>query len=186
MEYSPEEAARALAAIESSRSVMRQIVRTHRGHYYLWLWGVIWAAMALLAEFKGNDGLRLGNWLCIAGSGASFLIGFLQSTRLRAPLDRRFLGLIAVIIGFGVILPFVLRGPADAKASFAYVALISMLCYIVAGLWFDVYLFWLGLAVTALILVGLFCFRDYFWWWVAIFGGGTLAGTGFYVRFCWR
>ncbi len=186
MEYSSEEAARALATIDASRSAMRQIVRAHRGHCYLWLWGVIWAAMALLAEFKGHAGLRLGNWLAVAGMAGSFLIGFMQSAQLRAPLDRRFLGLIAVIVGFAAIWPFILQGPADAKAGFAYVALVSMLCYIVAGIWFDYYLLWLGLAVSALILVGLFCFKDFFWWWIAIFGGGSLAGTGFYVRYGWR
>jgi hypothetical protein len=186
MEYSAVEAARALAAIEASRSTMRKIVRSHRGHYYLWLWGVIWVAMALLAEFRGHSGLKLGNWLALAGTVGSFTIGFLQTAHLRAPIDFRFLGLIAAIIGFAIVGPFVLRGPADPKAGFAYVALVVMLCYIVAGLWFDVYLLWLGLAIAALVLLGLFCFNSYFWWWIAVFGGGSFIGTGFYIRYGWN
>jgi hypothetical protein len=61
-----------------------------------------------------------------------------------------------------------------------------MLCYVIAGLWFDTYLLWLGLVMTAFILVGLFCFAAIFWWWIAIFGGGTLIVSGFYIRYFWR
>jgi hypothetical protein len=40
--------------------------------------------------------------------------------------------------------------------------------------------------MTAFILVGLFCFAAIFWWWIAIFGGGTLIVSGFYIRYFWR
>jgi hypothetical protein len=61
-----------------------------------------------------------------------------------------------------------------------------MLCYVIAGIWFDLYLLWLGLIIAALILVGLFVFSAFFWLWIAVFGGGTLILTGVYVRYFWR
>ena len=71
MQLTSEEATRALAAIQTSREAMRSAVRAHRGHYHLWLWGVIWIAMALLAEFRGQGGIHLFPWLCAAGFGGS-------------------------------------------------------------------------------------------------------------------
>ena len=94
--------------------------------------------------------------------------------------------MLTAVLVFAVICPLVLGLPHDSKAIFAYISLVFMLCYIVAGIWFDIYLFRLGIAVTVLILVGLFCFPTYFWWWIAVFGGGTLIGTGFYVRYSWH
>ena len=37
MNISPDEAAKALNEIEASRAAMRQAIRAHRGHLYLWL-----------------------------------------------------------------------------------------------------------------------------------------------------
>ena len=64
-------------------------------------------------------------------------------------------------------------------------SLVAMQAYVVAGLWIDSYLLWLGIAVTVLILLGLFLFPAVFWLWMAIFGGGSLIATGFYVRHFW-
>ena len=50
MNPSKEEAAAALAAISQSQAALRSAFRAHRGHYYLWLWGLVWIAMALAAR----------------------------------------------------------------------------------------------------------------------------------------
>jgi hypothetical protein len=186
MQLSSEEAARALAAIQASREAMRSAVRAHRGHYHLWLWGLIWIAMAMLAEFRGPAGVRLFPWLSLGGVAGSFVLGFIQGSQIRMPVDKRFLGVLAAVIFFAALWPLVLRAPADNQTIFAYLGLVVMLCYIIAGIWFDTYLLWLGLVMTALILVGLFCFTGLFWWWIAVFGGGPLIATGFYVRYFWH
>jgi hypothetical protein len=74
----------------------------------------------------------------------------------------------------------------DARSLYAYCCLVAMLTYVIAGLWTDTYLLWVGLAVAALVLTGLFLLPGIFWIWMAIFGGGTLVLTGFYVRHFWR
>lgn len=186
MQISSEEAARALAAIGTSREMMRSAIRAHRGHCHLWLWGVIWIAMAMLAEFRGLAGIRLFPWPVAAGVAGSAVLGFIQGRQIRGAVDTRFLGVLAAVILFASIVPFVLRAAPNNQSIFAYIGLVTMLCYIIAGIWFDTYLLWLGLVVAALILAGLFLFSGIFWWWIAVFGGGTLIVTGFYVRFFWR
>ena len=186
MQLSSEEAARALAAIQTSREAMRSAVRAHRGHYHLWLWGVIWIALALLAEFRGQGGVHLFPWLCAAGIVGSGILGIIQSSQVRAPVDRRFLAVLAAVALFAFLAPLVLHASPDDKAVFAYVGLVAMVCYIIAGIWFDLYLVWLGLVIAVLILVGLFVFSTFFWWWIAVFGGGTMILTGGYIRYFWR
>lgn len=186
MQLSPEEASRALAAIQASRDTMRSTIRSHRGHYHLWLWGLIWIAMAMLAEFRGLAVIRIFPWICLGGTAGSFLLGSIQGARIRGPVDKRFLGVLAAVVVFAAIVPTVLRPPENSPAFFAYGGLVAMLCYVIAGIWFDTYLVWLGLAIAAFILIGLFFFVGLFWWWIAIFGGGTLILTGFYIRFYWR
>jgi hypothetical protein len=186
MNISPEEAARALGEIEASRAAIRTAIRMHRGHYQLWLWGGIWVAMALLGQFYGMRGLRLFPWICLAGLVPSFVIGYAQRSEVRIPGDKRFLRVLVAIIIYSVIWPFVLGWPANPKFEFAYTALTTMFYYVVAGIWFDSYLLRTGLLISALILTGLFFFPSIFWWWFAVFGGGTLIGTGFYVRYFWR
>ena len=162
MQLTSEEATRALAAIQTTREAMRSAIRAHRGHYHLWLWGVIWIAMALLAEFRGQGGVHLFPWICAAGFGGSMVLGCIQGRQIRAPVDKRFLGVLAAVILFAVLWPLVLRAQVNDRTVFAYAGLVAMLCYVIAGIWFDTYLLWLGLVITALILVGLFCFAAFF------------------------
>jgi hypothetical protein len=61
-----------------------------------------------------------------------------------------------------------------------------MQIYILAGLWFDICLLWTGILVTVFLLAGLWFFAPIFYWLFAIFGGGTLIGTGFYLRYVLR
>ena len=184
MQLSSEDAARALAAIETSRQAMRSAVRANRGHLHLWLWGAIWIAMALLAQVRGEPGMRLFPWIVLAGVVASFVIGITQARRIRAPVDGRFLGVLAAVILFAAAVPAVLlHGPVDSKALFAYCGLAAMLCWIIAGIWFDTHLLRVGAAIAVLILVGLFFFPGIFWWWIAALGGGPMIAIGLYVRY---
>jgi hypothetical protein len=186
MQLSAQEAAAALADVERARGTMRQAIRAHRGHWHLWIWGVVWMAMPLLAHFQGDGAARYFFAFVIVGSLLSTWVGRSQSQRVRMPVNLRFVGVIASLVIFAAMFPFVLHARADAKSLYAYTCLISMQAYVIAGLWTDSYLLWLGLAITALVLLGFFAFPGIFWLWMAIFGGGALVGTGFYIRHFWR
>ena len=187
MNLSTQEAAAALAQVEAARVAMRRAVQAHRGHIHLWIWGTAWVAMPLLAHFGGDRMARYFGWVVLAGTVASVWAGRQQGQRIRQPLDRRFLGMIAALVGFGMVFPIVLfQGRQTAMSMYAYTCLVAMQVYVIAGLWADIYLLWVGLLVTALILAGYFLAPGIFWPWMAVCGGGSLLATGFYVRFSWR
>ena len=186
MNINTSEAARALAEIEQTRAAMRQAVRSHRGHYHLWIWGAAWIAMPLYAQLVGDDHARQLGLFCLPAAGLSALVGHAQSRQIRLPVDTRLLGVIAALVCFALIFPVVLGARPALRSLYAYTCLIVMQAYVVAGLWTDSYLLWIGIIVSALILVGLFLFPAVFWIWMAVFGGGSLVATGFYVRYFWR
>lgn len=68
----------------------------------------------------------------------------------------------------------------------AVAATIPMFAYVVTGLWLDHLMIWIGLGITALTFLGLQCFPQWFWIWMAVMGGGTLIGTGLIIRNRWR
>ena len=75
------------------------------------------------------------------------LIILSQHGRIRSPVDKRFLGVLAAIVVFAVIYPFVLGYPHNSRGRLRLQrARMAMFCYIVAGIWFDMYLFWVGLS----------------------------------------
>lgn len=186
MNISPEEAARSLQEIEASRSAMRSLVRAHRGHLYLWLWGAVWIAIALVNWTDAPRAGALSNGLAVAGTAATFAIVFRQRQHVRSTINKPFLGVCITILAFCYgVWPVLLGLPHTAKAAFGYSTLVWMQLYVVAGIWFDNYLLWLGVAVTALILAGFIFFPAAFWIW-SLLGGATLLGTGFYVRLFWR
>jgi len=186
MQLSPDEARSALHSIETSRQAMRSIIRSHRGPSSALALGDNLGGDGHGAQFRGFEGVKQMPWLGLIGWVLSIAIGVTQVPKYEGSVDRRFIALLATIIGFAAVWPLVLGLPTDPRSLFAYSALVAMFCYAVAGIWFDVYLLWVGLIVAALILIGLFVFPAIFWWWIAIFGGGSLIGTGFYIRFFWR
>ncbi|HVU35856.1 MAG TPA: hypothetical protein VHE61_20620 [Opitutaceae bacterium] len=185
-QITPADAAAALAEVETARTAMRRAVRAHRGHYHLWIWGGIWIVMPLSVTLWGEEAARFFGWICAAGWVASMIVGATQCRQIRSSDAGRFSAPLVVVLAFGAIYPFVLRAQPDFRHLYAYIGLVFMQWYVIAGLWMDSYLLWLGLAVTVLILVGLFVFPGIFWLWMAVFGGGSLVLTGFYVRHFWR
>jgi hypothetical protein len=186
LQLSPHEAASALADIDQARAAMRHVIREHRGHLHFWIWGAIWIAMPLSAVFFG-DGFVRHFWIfSVVGIAASGRVAAAQATRVRMPANAQFFGMMTALIVFAALFLLVLRVMPDMKTLYAYICLVIMQSYVVAGLWTDTYLLWVGLLISALILVGLFFFPGIFWLWMAFFGGGSLIGTGFYVRHFWR
>lgn len=187
MNLTKEEAAAALAAVARSQEALRQAFRAQHGHYYLWLWGIVWILMALSAHLGGQAAIqRYFPLLCLGGGAASCLIGLWQRRVVRVPVDRRFMSVLAALLGFGLLWPFLLRPAPGSERIFTYISLIVAQFYIVAGIWFDSYLVWLGLILAVLLVTGFVFFLPVFWLWIAFCGGGALILGGFYVRYFWQ
>ena len=184
-----DEAAQSLRQIEEGREAIRRVVRQRRGHLHLWLWGAIWTSIALTVHVHGEGATRWIPWFVLPGVIGSIAIGSYQSRQIRTPVDRRFLRALACLIAFGLAIPVVLNAfapPVNHPRMFAVFALLAMQVYVLAGIWFDNYLLIIGIAVSVLILIGLFLFPQIFWLWFAIFCGGPVILSGFLVRFGWR
>lgn len=186
MNISPEEAAQALNEIKASQAAMRSLVRAHRGHLYLWLWGAIWIVTSVLAGREPARWTLFSDWLSLAGLVATIAIGAIQRQQVKTRVDRRFLGVVVALLVFDYgVWPFILGIPHSFNGFYGYGMLIWMQIYVVGGIWFANYLLWIGIAVTALVLVGFLAFPASFWIF-SLLGGATLVGTGTYVRLAWK
>ncbi len=191
MSNSPDstDAEHALRLIDHSRAALRQAVRAHRGHLHLWLWGTIWIAMSISVHFRGSGATRFFPFLIAAGIISSIAIGIYQARHIRTPLDKRFFAALGCLVMFALFWPFLfggIKGPRADIREFAYYSLVAMQIYILAGIWFDNYLLFVGLAVSILILIGLFVFPEIFWLWFAFCCGVPIVLSGFVVRYWWR
>lgn len=185
MNISPEEAAQALREIEASRAAMRAAIRSHRGHFYLWLWGFIWIAIAALGWIESTQ-FWITSALSLVGIVATFAIAFIHGSHVRTKIDRRFLAVCIALILFGYIaFPAVLGAPHSYKSGFALSILVVMQLYVVSGIWFDNYLLWVGIIITALTVATILFLPALFWASTALCGA-TLVASGFYVRSSWR
>jgi hypothetical protein len=198
MQISPEEAAKALQEIEASRAAMRRAILTHRGYLYLWIWGCAWVAMSLLNwayDYRAGP----ADWLIVGGGVlASLGIGLFQGTRIRSRIDRRFAAVCTTLLVFGYLVwPVFFGVPGHGslaalwggfhsyKAAYGYFTVVWMQLYIIGGIWFDNFLIWVGLVVTALV-IATFVFIPALFWALTLLCGVILLGSGFYVRQLWR
>jgi hypothetical protein len=186
MKISKEEAEQALRDIEVSKEAMRTLVRFHRGHLFLWLWGTVFIVVAALDWISSQRFWVPGNWIFGGAVVATVLIGWGQGRTIRSPIDKRFLAVCFTLLAFGYFVwPSFLGLPHSDKAAYGYGLLIWMQVYMVAGIWFRNYWLWMGVAVTVLLVAGYLLFPGAFWA-CCILGGATLVATGFYVRYGWR
>jgi hypothetical protein len=76
--------------------------------------------------------------------------------------------------------------PSGPMQACAYACTVCGFAFVLIGIWCRVsFMTWLGSAVTLFILVGYFGLPTYFYAWTALFAGGTVLGTGLYIR-RWR
>jgi hypothetical protein len=185
MEISTEEAARALEAIETSKLAMRRAIMTSRGPSQLWVWGLAWMAMAIVRKIEYPRFWVAELWISVVAILVSLAIGLIQGGRIRGRIDKRFMAVCATLLvtGYGIWPRFISFKGFDA--AFAYQMLVWMQLYIVAGIWFDTFLLWVGLVISALALAGFFAFPQFFW--LATFMSGlVLVFSGFYIQRSWR
>ena len=205
MDISQKDAQESLSQIETVGAQTRKKVAADSASPFLILWGAIWFVAYLgtyltclfdwkIIHLQITDHINVGFgiaslvWmvLVVIGIAASWIIS-VKKTPVRSSHDKRFfLSWLIMFIYANVWL--VLLWPWNEYQMSAFVASLPMFSYIIMGLWADRFLLWVGLAATVLIITGffLFHFQPLFWLWMAVLGGGSLAGTGVYIRIRWR
>lgn len=175
-------------AMREADGTGREIAKGFRGHRFMILWGVLWVLMPLSFEFLPQRQWWVCPALAMFGGVASMAIGIWQSRFVRSRPDRHFqaamIGILAyAALGFIVLLQTAPGGRLDAKIAYAYGCLSAMAIYVLAGAWFRYFLYWFGLVTMAVTAVGLFAFRDIFWYWMALGTGIPLILAGVYERY---
>lgn len=188
MNISPAEAAEALQEVENSKRAMREMIRSHRGHVFLIIWGLVWVVMA----FEGWSGYAPRHpwaycWISGAGVVASLIVRRRQSRFVRSTFDGRFLGVCGALLAFSVLVwPKLLHASRlSFEEMYAYSVLIWMQLYVVGGILFSRHLLVAGIIVTALVLSGLYLVPALFWP-ACVLSGLTLIGGGLLIKRTWK
>jgi hypothetical protein len=186
---------KAILEIENIQKKTRQVIASSRASAILMLWGAVWFFAFLYCWYlPSKEGLIWTVFDCIGIAGTIFLV-ILGKRKVRAknPLSKKlgwrmfwFWFLLLVYGGVFMTALWTDRGFQSSQIA-AFICALVMFAYVIIGLWFDAnFLLWLGLAVTALVVVGYLFLNSFFNLWMAPAGGGALFLTGLYIQLKWR
>ncbi|MFC1765124.1 hypothetical protein ACFL6U_24010 [Planctomycetota bacterium] len=193
MNVSHEDAQNALDLVQETQKRLRRAISEGQLSSLLLLWGLIWIIGSIALHFLGGPrGGTVFAILDVIGFVATFLISRQapHQKAIRGPQDQilfwHIWGLWIALILYGVAWLFLLK-PITSLQLGVFLSTLAMFGYVVMGLWFASYfMVWLGLGVTVLTLFGYYLLPDYCYLWTAVTGGGTVCGTGLYIRKYWR
>ncbi len=191
MTISPEEAAQALASVDSADRRM-DTLRAYRGIApFMQLWGVVWIVANIATEIRPSAASTI--WQLASGGGLVGTVAVIvwQSRErsrlaLRTASERRRIRGAFAMLGVTLIAYFVsmslVLGHLDARQSNAFVSLFWAITYMAAGSWLGLRLFMTGLIAVIGIVAGYQFIHEHFELWMALFGGGSLVLAGFWLR----
>lgn len=186
MKVTPTEAREALAAVRTIQVRTRRALSLAGGGEVLMIWGVVWLVGYLGGYFlEGEVAGRLWAVADVLGGIATLVVVLRAERGGRDPLGPRIGALWITLIGFALLWIWVAQPGSGAELGFL-LSTFAMFGYVVMGLWLDLVFLVVGLAVTAIATVAYVWFRTDFNLWMALLGGGTLFGSGLYVRRRWR
>ena len=173
-------------AIEQGSRAGTRMIRAFRGHQFFLLWGVLWVLMPLTFEYLPPERWWACGALGTLGGVSTGALIWRQSGRFQKRPEPRFYaalcGLAAAgLLGLAILAPADI-GEAGAKARYAYVSLLAMACYVLAGAWFRYSLYWFGLAMIAATALGFFVFHRVFWYWMSAATGLPIIILGLVTR----
>lgn len=186
MNVTRDEALTALEAVREIEARTRRAVNLAGGGPILMIWGIVWL-LGYLGGAVYPDGRQGLIWAVVnaLGLAGTALVVSRLGRRVHDPIGPRIGLLWFFLVGYGLLWVWLAR-PEDSHTIGLMAATIAMFGYVVLGLWIDVIFTWIGLAVTALGLIGYFLLPDLFDIWMAVLGGGALFASGAYIHRRWR
>jgi hypothetical protein len=177
----PKEAASALSDIESIVRRVRQSTVYNLASLMLIMWGVL----VMVGNITSFLWPRTAGYVWfavdatgIAGSFAISAFGY-PRTRIRT-FDFRMLVAFLLFLAFGIFCSGF--GHFTPRQSGTFWPIYFMLVYIIAGLWAGYAFVAIGVAITALTLIGYFFVGAWFEPWMAVVNGGGLILGGLWMR----
>ncbi|MEE7474950.1 hypothetical protein [Methylobacterium hispanicum] len=170
----------ALDAAEDGERRILAAVTYGQAAPYLVLWGLVWlggyTGTYLAPRSSGSIWIAatVAGWLA---TGALVLIQTRGGRGAALVLRMRYAASAIVLTGYASLWAFLLGAP-HPNAQGVYAGTVTGFAYLVAGLWRGRLLAGLGLAVTALFLIGLTLAPPVFQLYAGCVGGGGLIAAG--------
>lgn len=191
MNVTPDQARDSLNEIREVSWRLRRALAAANASGHLMLWGLVWMGAFLACGFapdRTNVAWAVGN--TIGGIGSAIIGIWTSRSRVESADDSRqgwrFLALWLSMFAFVGVWMWLLR-PTEPEQIAAFICTAVMFLYVVMGLWFEAsFLVVLGLAITALTVLGYQMFPEHFYFWMAATGGGSLFTAGLYINRAWR
>ena len=192
MNVSQEEAKESLSAVRDATVRTQRAIASAYANPLLILWGMLWIIAYTTTHFYLSYAFHIFTAMAMVGGVGTAVICLVFHSKgpVQETSGPRLGWRIAVFwILLYVYIPIwlFLLAPFSGLQCNAFICTASMFAYVVMGLWFDSrFMIVLGLALTAATLIGFYILRDIYCLWMAIVGGGTILGTGLYIRSKWR
>lgn len=192
MNISQEEARESLSKVHDVTVQTQRAITSAYANPILILWGVLWIIAFTATHFYLGYAYQIFTAMAVVGSVGTAIVFWLFHSRapFRDDPSERIGWRIAalwILLGVYVMIWLFLFAPFSGMQCNAFISTAGMFAYVVMGLWFrSTFMIVLGLAMTGVTLVGFYLLTSYYCLWMAIVGGGSLVGTGLYIRLRWR
>lgn len=191
MNINDQQAKESLEMIQQTTLKTKKAIAASYTSPWLILWGALWFVAYSIAHFYLQHAALIFTTMSIVGCIGSGILIWWQKTKAAVkdtssnPLDRKIFWFWFFLFLYISIWMMIMQ-PNGFQLNVVIVTAV-MFAYIVMGLFYEEkYLAVLGILVTAIALLTYFFFARYYCLSMAFCGGGSLLGTGIYMRLMWR
>jgi len=191
MNINDQQAKESLEMIQQTTEKTKKALASHASPWLI-LWGALWVAAYTTCHFYGEFAGYIFALMGIIGTLGSGILIWLDKTKgpvktdSKNPTDKKILWIWFILSVYVVIWIFIMS-PSSGLQTNVFIITAVMFAYIIMGVFYEVPLLTIiGIFVTGLSVLAYYLFPAYYCLTIAIFGGGTLLGTGIYIRLKWR
>ena len=159
---------------------------------WLLLWGVLWVVAYTTCHFYGDHASLIFKSMGIIGTIGSCILVWRDKingpvkTDSKNSTNKKILWVWFALFVYVFIWIAIMSPLSSLQINVLFLTAV-MLAYIIIGIFFEMPLLAIiGILMTGLTLLAYYVFPAYYCLTIAIFGGGTLFGTGIYIRLKWR
>ena len=189
MNLSPEEAKEALKKIEQTSQKTHRSLAASGASIFLIITGLVWMIGFVSTQFLTGSIVPV-IWVSasLIGSTISIIMGRTQGPRVRGPSiseDTRRAIIFWISLVFFCVATIAVVHPSEGKQITMIIILFMMIGQFSMGLLLSFTASWWAIPITALVLAGYFLLPAYFYLWMGVLVGGSMAALGFYIRKRW-